>query len=221
MVVGVLAECRGKSSCVVELSIRPRAARKGNVLFVIMIQQVGISRGEELRSRHPTLLRHLLCQLLRLLSQRIDFGAQLRQLIGPIIWRRAIRFRLSVQFRLSNEIGETLILRRKFGQLVILLLQQRIAFEQLGPGVPLDQQRGHDASPNDDARADDFEFCHSRLIITNPVIGAARAQPRDLHANDDALVLRRIYWSPLRDDPGLIHPHRARQTACGQDRPTL
>src|SRR2546425_333424 len=117
--------------------------------------------------------------------------------------------------RLSNVVWSHSVLC----QLVVLLLQQRIAFAKPGQGAPLDQQRRHDASDEDDACADDFEFCHSRLLGANPVIGAAPAQLRVLHANHDALVLRSIDRSTLRDDPGFIHLHRARQTACREDGP--
>ena len=81
---------------------------------MIVIQQVEVPLGKQLRSRHVTPLSRLLCQLIRLPSQRLNFGAQLRQFSRSILRRRP-----AVGFCLNHQIGEALVFRREFGKLVI------------------------------------------------------------------------------------------------------
>jgi hypothetical protein len=106
-------------------------------------------------------------------SPGLDFGAQLRQFSRSIIWRCR-----AVGLGLTNQIGEPLVFRRQLRKLIVLLSQQGFVFAEFGLGAALNQQRCHDGAHDDDARENDFEFCHGRLIDCVP-----------LHADHNASVL--------------------------------
>ena len=117
MLVRVLADCRGDRSGVIQFAGRPWTACSRATNSLVMFEQVEIPLGKELHSRQTTVFRHLFGQLVGLLSQGFDFGPQLSQLA------RSIRRRRAFAFRLNHPIGEALIFRGQFGQLIVLLLE--------------------------------------------------------------------------------------------------
>src|SRR5688500_17455131 len=79
MFVRVLAERSGDRPGVVEFAGRLRSTGEGDGAFVIMVQQAGVAVGEVFCARKAAALRPLLCQLIGLLPQSLDFGAKLLQ----------------------------------------------------------------------------------------------------------------------------------------------
>src|SRR5439155_4912876 len=100
-----------------------------------------------------TVLCQLLSKLIGLLTKRLGLTAKFRQFRQLVLGGRAVC--------LSNQVRESLVFRRQYGQLVVLLPQDGVAFAEFALGPVLNHQRCRQPADQKSATTkDDFELCH-------------------------------------------------------------